>query len=114
MEEALSRYVGSEKDLERFILKGMQHLRWSEDGKKLVQLNHFDFLKHLSQKHAFVRDDVKRLSSFDAGEFRTILTSLTEAPLAGSKYRFTPLRADFVCRYVLKRREMLRSAFGFN
>jgi hypothetical protein len=72
MEEALSRYVKSEKDLERFILKGRQHLRWSEDGKELVQLNHFDFLKRLSQKHAFVRDDVKQLSSFDAGKFRTM------------------------------------------
>jgi hypothetical protein len=114
MEESLSRYVKSEEDLERFILKGTQHLRWSEDGKKLVQLNHFDFLKHLGKKHAFVKDDVKRLSSFDPGEFRTILTSLTEAPLADSKYRLTPLRADFVHRYVLERREMLRSALGFD
>lgn len=111
LEANLPKYIQDENALEKFIGKGEQHLRWSEDGKTLVRLNHFDFLRNLNAKHSFVKGEIDKMSNFKLEEFRRILTDIGSASLLHPQFELTPTRREFMLKYVAKRRQILRSTF---
>ncbi len=111
LESNLPKYIQNENALAKFIGKGEQHLRWSEDGKNLVRLNHFDFLLKLNTKHSFVKEEADKMSKFKIDGFRTILSDIGSVALSSPQFALTPTRREFMLKYVAKRRQILRSTF---
>ena len=112
MEEKLDGFLKEDGvQLQRYLEKGLPHLRWSVDGRSLEWINHFELLKRLSEKWPSVADNVKAQTSFANEAIDRILDPLAETKVDNPKYQLSPKRLQLMKRIICMRRDMLKETF---
>ncbi|MEI8012470.1 MAG: HipA domain-containing protein [Candidatus Omnitrophota bacterium] len=106
-------YLGNKNGkFEKYIRRGMPHMRWSDDGKNLERLDHFKFLERLSRRWPKVVEYVKLQTSFNDKQVDEILTRVSATKLQNPIFVLSPERVQFIKKIICSRRDLMMNQVG--
>lgn len=92
-------------DLERYIVKGRHHVRWSLSDSKPLQ-GHFALLERVIQEWPDTREVARQRLNFDVSKLSDAIVDLTEIDLP---VRLSADRAAFMLSLLTRRYQLLKS-----
>ena len=115
VEEKIPGFLESSgQRLRKYVIEGKPNIRWSEDGKHLEWVDHFEFLKRLSTKWPNVVRYVNNQTKFKDAEVEAILTTIGSIKIDNPQYLLSQNRVQFIKKIICLRRDILKEIFNLS